>query len=128
MLISCDKRGQANLAEPKEVVAFFCGCGACARAVEALGAELVSNARLYYAGSSGDAQEFQAIHHLKSKVEADLGRSIASSYGVSSCPTFVLHDGGKYQVLGNGFSLTDEDLFLVRKALSRIFAFKEKRP
>ncbi|HWP30481.1 MAG TPA: hypothetical protein VNK96_01965 [Fimbriimonadales bacterium] len=126
MIASCSRQEQANLTEPKEVIAFFCGCGGCAQAVETLGADLVSNAKIYYAGSDGDAQEFQITHHLKRKVEADLNRSIASSYGVTTCPTFVLSDGSNYRVLGNGLSLTDEDFVSVRKVLSRKFAFKDK--
>lgn len=126
ILASCSRKEQANLTELKEVIAFFCGCGGCARAVETLGADLVSNAKIYYAGSVGDAQEFQITHRLKRKVEADLDRSVASSYGVTTCPTFVLSDGSNYRVLGNGLSLTDEDIARVRTALSRKFAFKDR--
>jgi len=125
ILSSCMKT-QANPTDPREVIAFFCGCGGCARAVQTLGANLVSNAKIYYAGSGGDAQEFQTTHHLKRKVEADLDRSIASSYGVNTCPTFVLSDGRNYRVIGNGLSLTDEDFDLVRSALSRKYAIEDK--
>lgn len=105
------------IGEEPIVECFFCGCDACSHFVSSLKGPNLESARIYFAGSLGDANRFAQLHGLRSKVMPDAVGNVARSRGIVHCPAVVIRSSRLSMLIGNGKSVSATEIETVSRIL-----------